>query len=743
MTNGSYSPMLSSRPPTSRLPAVASLSMLAFAFTICFWRDIVENAFELPTKGGLAIGLTWTYDGVFAFGWAIPVFLSVLITLFTTSTSGYLRPAFSTASPERTVQVLRYIVYAGNLGVFACALIAKYGIPVHSGHHHGHGDPNAPKWTETFGGVAGRGAMPAFWNVAWSLITAMRYPALAPLQASLGLAYEHTVNIHRLLGWMTTFWLVYHSLGYMFVYLVQGNFIASMTPGTTMGWFNFFGSIGTLLLVIMAITSLSRFRRANFTLFTLIHWLWIPFFILSLLHIPTYFLILLPSTFLYLIDRLACLFGPLPGPLGGALVSATAIRVSDESVALLIPVGPARSADSLDDSPAALKLDAELTAAFTPGRFLCLAFASDAPGLRATHPFSIAAYSVPNRTVAIMIRALGPWTRRLHALATADGARVELRVAGPCSVSALAHDDQLMHQRVVVAGGVGVSKYLGAPGWVNTPLHIASAARDGEDGSTIGSTDKVDNVKTMRSHSSGSVSTVTGDHGRKVWMCKDTTEFDMYAALGADLAGWEVYSRKFEDDARAATAAAAAGDAAENAGLLGSASQIKKTYPLFAQTSVYTPSTRPFSLGFFALYLVIYLAFYFSSRYTIPYDPALCARVRTLDMWLRCSRGYGLVPFAYILVGLPIVIQVAVVAMASVRSAGMRAASVFYTHAGPRPGTVVKVGRRFDLVKDAPELRRTGMPVVMRSCTSKQVRNGLREQTSAGKVVRVDDSVGF
>ncbi|ORZ37496.1 hypothetical protein BCR44DRAFT_1483970 [Catenaria anguillulae PL171] len=388
-------------------------------------------------------------------GWAVPLFLAVLIVLIFTPTSGALKPAFCSRSPDQTLRIVRIAIVAGNVACLGLSLVATQviGNPYAWPHEK---YPGVPAWVDVFATLVGRAGMPAFWNMGWSLVTAMRYPALAPIQSALGLAYEHSVAIHRTLGWMTTFWLVVHGFGYMFVYLMQGILSDAMQPGSHGSWFNFFALLGLICLLVLAITSHFRIRRPAYPVFAMFHWLWIPFMIFSILHITSYFMVLVPPLFLYIIDRLACLFGTHMGAFGGSTITVTAVRISDESFALLIPVGPI-ACNTFDQD----KLDAQLAQMYTPGRFMCLASATEAPGVFPSHPFSIAAYSVPNRTVVIMVRALGPWTKQVHAQATAQGAPIRLRISGPYSVSAVAHRDGASTQ-VLVAGGIGISKYLGA-----------------------------------------------------------------------------------------------------------------------------------------------------------------------------------------------------------------------------------------------------------------------------------------
>ncbi|KAI9149773.1 Ferric reductase like transmembrane component [Blastocladiella emersonii ATCC 22665] len=761
----------------SRAPARVALALYSVAFAVSLWRDVVRNAAKLSTMGGLTVGLTWTYDGIFFLGFALPLFLATLVTLVAASKPGGMAPAVVSASPERTVAVLRTVFVVGNLIQFALTLIAKYAIPVMSmmHNHRGHGD-GAMAFAMKLGEVSGRAGMPVFWNMAWSFILAVRHPHLSPM-STFGLLYEHMIGVHRTIGWWTTGWLSWHSFGYVVAYLLQGTFIKSMspTPTPTMG---FTGIIGTGCLLIMAAAGISRVRRSSYNVFALAHWLYVPFVILSVLHVSTYLFILLPPIALFIIDRVVSYTKPSTAVCGAATATVTAVRVSADVVAVLIPVGPSPSMSSSTSSDLDAKSplasaplsreDQELAETYRAGRFVTLAF----PDQLATpaHPFSIAAYSPANRTVSIMIRALGPWSRRLHALASPAGEPVVLRVAGPFSTAVVAADEWLDEDlaaaardveatagagqawsRALVAGGVGVSKFLGTLPTGASAAVVGKARKSSTYKSPLladSVMDKDNDVDAeITSTSSGTAASASFDLARaagrrKLWLCKDSREYHMYAALGADLTGWEVYSRKGFAEPE--------GDDA-----------VPTTFPLFEQRVAATMSTAA-RVAVFLACMAVYTAFYLVGRLSLKYDAKACAKVTTFSLWVKCNKAFSMLPLLLILVAFPITVQL-ISSLAAVGRTSTRHGDVFRCHAPPSPAAVTLVPRRFDATKDldlvlgsgddkCSAVRRVGeltgvaapRASVLRSCTSKPVRNMLRGHAmTAGTVSHVDDGVGF
>ncbi|KAJ3365518.1 hypothetical protein GGF31_008543, partial [Allomyces arbusculus] len=556
-----------------------------------------------------------------------------------------------------------------------------------------------------------------------------------------------------------------------------------LLPGTTLGNLNFVGWIGTLIFLLMATTGLHQIRRRNYSLFALFHWLWIPFMLCAVMHIPQNAMPILPTLALYIIDRLLLVAGAGAGFNGGTLVTATAVRVSDDVVALLIPVGPARSkTPTVHDA----QVDEDLSAMYLPGRFLCLTAPSLVPVAPASHPFSIATYSVPNRTVTIMIRALGPFTKTLHSAASRAGAPVTLRVSPPQSMPVLtatqntdsavpAENDAYMElglggksSRVLIAGGVGVSKYLAAAdAWTS-----------------CNSLDCDDNKQGLIESDSGSNSETGTPVGvpdtRKIWLCKSAPEFHMYQALGANLAGWDVFCKTgftIEHGTRTAAAVNKEQEADLEVHQVLMAKGIdeddftdapRSSYPLFGQRTA-KPLAAWARLAVFVLMAGAYAAIYFGARTpTYGYNAAECKKVVGFAMWMRCSRWASTGPYLAVLIGMPIVTQL-VMAILSIINMRVRAASVFRAHGSPSGPAVVGrprslVARRFEaradlglddmahakdgrvarLVREARAACALGShSMQVRSCASKPVRSTFRRGTFAADGEFVDDGIGL
>ncbi|KAJ3365517.1 ferric/cupric-chelate reductase [Allomyces arbusculus] len=336
----------------SKLASVTVLLLIFLAYTLSLWQEADKGG-----EGGSS-SLSWSADGVIGVVYAVPLFLASTIVCVQYARTKAFYP-FATGSnaqrsPDRVLFWLRVLIVVGNIVQFA---------PHLEFHGSGGGDmavgagakrgpkqdvdasitPSSTLSTSSssfWGGLEGvskAAGLPVFWNVGWLFVLAMRSPALAPLQATLGLGYEHTIALHRLMGWSTTFWLMLHSIGYIVAHLAEGRATTMLLPGSDKSNMNVVG--WSLLLVFMAMTALYQVRRRNYSLFALFHWLWIPFALCCILHVPQDAMVILPTVALYIIDRLLLVIGAGAGVLGGTRVTAIAIRVAADVVALLIPVG--------------------------------------------------------------------------------------------------------------------------------------------------------------------------------------------------------------------------------------------------------------------------------------------------------------------------------------------------------------------------------------------------------------------
>jgi hypothetical protein len=291
----------------------------------------------------------------------------------------------------------------------------------------------------------------------------------------------------------------------------------------------------------MGITAIPWMRQRLYRVFASLHWLWIPAFALAIIHIPKCMHPTIVPVTLLILDRLVFTSGCTGGKVaGGSPVVATGVRVSDDVLALLIPVGSSSSRESLSKKA----IDEELSKLYTPGRFVSITI----PQISLiSHPFSIASYSLENHTVVILIRALGGWTQELLNRCTPEGTAISLRLAGPYSSPALgvissnAGSGKLQEgghakQRTIIAGGVGLSKYLMGPNPKVTRAPLPQIM-DPMDESKPALTSKEEKNKGEIHNGS-----FEGPE-RRVWLCKDPKEYQAYLYFGGNLAGWEIFGK--------------------------------------------------------------------------------------------------------------------------------------------------------------------------------------------------------
>ncbi|ORZ37486.1 hypothetical protein BCR44DRAFT_1430317 [Catenaria anguillulae PL171] len=574
----------------------------------------------------------------------------------------------------------------------------------------------------------------------------MRSPVLSPLQACLGIAYEHTIALHRTTGW----------------------------------W--------TLILTVIHTCPPAKLQHLCW-----VHWLW-PFALaFCILHIVAFAWPMIPPLALYIVDRIACLWGAGAGPAGAVTSVATAIRVSDSVVALLIPGRSwSRAAKCAQFSRRSNRLVVQVQCGqhhlgsahlarsrhsldrngprphqHLPARPVPVTLFPVDLTVPASHPFSIATYSPRNRTVTIMIRALGPWSNKLHAMSSEEGSPITLRVAGPFSYPAL-HTDSWFDgpssmsansktvdssqdiesqastrpSRVLVAGGVGLSKFM----TLRVPEAADSVADlENSSGDSLKKSKKPlatpESIKLNHDREGGSMDEGT----RKIWLCKDAKELAMYQALGADLTGWQIYSKNGFD----AVATGSTG--------------VRSSYPLFSQM-VAAPLERGTRLGLAFLFVSLYLAIYLASRVMISMpETTYCRRIIDIGRYIMCSRIFGLFPYLAILFVFTAAVQI-VTLVQMARRATLRPASMFYSH---KFDTIPEgaVSRRFDMDTDLDFVHvqdkksslaswphwmvQAGLymqPKIegsVRVCAGKPVRNELRSRGASAKMVVTDDGIGF
>ncbi|KAI9149775.1 Ferric reductase like transmembrane component [Blastocladiella emersonii ATCC 22665] len=742
----SSSPTPSAAATGSRFPAFLSLSLLFLAFAFSFARDMFKSLVKLDKAALSQTDLGWFYDGLHQGPYAFCLFASSAIVLVYSARG--MRPMATVSSPDRAVFWIRVLLAVFNVFQITWALVTVYVI----------NRPKPQTWPVALENVARRIAYPSFFNFAWALVLALRSPAISPLQAALGLSYEDSIKLHRSNGWWMTITSVLHVSGYLVAWLKQGTLDKELRWASPHGMGNVWGIIQAAIFFPLVFASIPWIRRKSYLIFTVFHATWPVLLVASIMHATTYMQPLLPPLALFIIDRLACLYGTGSGPSGASPAVATAVRVTDDLTALLIPVGPLPSSSSPDKNDEKnhltsnthlSALDQDLIDMYQPGRFLSVGITTSLRSYVA-HPFSIAAYSPANRTVTLMVRALGPFTRELHALASPEGEAVSVRVKGPFSMPVYPRrnagedayaptDAEIGESRkattTVVAGGVGLSKYVhSATVSPATLKHFASVNSIKKDAAEI---DGDEEVSSSSSDAATAVqATATNGGGlRKLWLCKHPAEMAMYAAVGADLTGWEVYCKQPSN--------AAAG-------------VVRTSYPLFAQ-KVAAPLSTLARVFLYVLFVGLYLATYFVSRImlSVPANAKYCTKQNTMEQFMRCSRWFAILPYLSVLVIFGALVTLVSVIRGAV-AATERPASLFYTHPAVPAGIVRYVQRRFDADQDLDLAARkrsavarvvaacvVGEEPAFRSCTSVPVRDVFRQRAHATGASFVDDAQGL
>ncbi|KAJ3351199.1 hypothetical protein GGF32_004419 [Allomyces javanicus] len=314
--------MTASSPPYAHPPytlgselASATVLLLVFiAYKLSLWQEAGKGG-----EGGSS-SLSWSEDGVFGALHAVPLFLASTIVCFHTCTKAFCplaTGANAQRSPDRFLFWLRVLILVGNIVQFAPYL--EFHGPGGGDMAAGTGIKRGPK-QDVDASTTPSSTLSTSSSSFWSGLEG----------AALGLGYEHTIAFHRLMGWSTTFWLMLHSIGYIVAYLAEGRAMTMLLPGSDKSNMNVVGWIGSLLLDFMAVTALYQVSRRSYSLFALFHWLWVPFALCCILHVPQGTMVILPTLALFIIDRLPLISGAGAGILCGTRVTATAIHVSDD-----------------------------------------------------------------------------------------------------------------------------------------------------------------------------------------------------------------------------------------------------------------------------------------------------------------------------------------------------------------------------------------------------------------------------
>lgn len=231
------------------------------------------------------------------------------------------------------------------------------------------------------------------YNMAFLLLPATRH---CVWMEALGISYANGMKYHRWLGVLSLVTGIGHALPFYWWWARQGTLLANSMPcfdckmdylsrGYPV-WFNVFGEISLLFMILVAATSLPWIRRRMYETFYYTHQLFVLCVVFAVLHWVTIIWWLLPTLVVYLISRSissANALSPVP--------VQSCVRISDDIVKIVITRSTQRGGQ------------------FSIGQFVYL----NVPSVSRLqwHAFTIASSPRTSATtLTILIKALGDWT---------------------------------------------------------------------------------------------------------------------------------------------------------------------------------------------------------------------------------------------------------------------------------------------------------------------------------------------
>ncbi|XP_017972911.1 PREDICTED: ferric reduction oxidase 4 [Theobroma cacao] len=139
-------------------------------------------------------------------------------------------------------------------------------------------------------------------NICWAFLffPVTRASSLLPL---VGLTSESSIKYHIWLGHVSNILFVAHTIGFI-IYWAMTDQMAEMIEWSRTYVSNVAGVIAIVIAIPMWVTSMPRFRRKMFEVFFYTHHLYLVYIVFYVLHVgDTYFCMILPGIFLFLIDR--------------------------------------------------------------------------------------------------------------------------------------------------------------------------------------------------------------------------------------------------------------------------------------------------------------------------------------------------------------------------------------------------------------------------------------------------------
>ncbi|EQC31756.1 hypothetical protein SDRG_10545 [Saprolegnia diclina VS20] len=276
------------------------------------------------------------------------------------------------------------------------------------------------------------------YNMAFLLLPVSRNSAWMEF---MNISYANGARLHRWVGYMTVLTGVLHTGGYWGKWVRDGTWIANQSPciecdftNETTGyfaWFNFFGLVSIVAMLLMIPTSIPIVRRKAYEWFYISHWvLFVIALFFAILHWTQILWWILPSGLVFLIGRACSSYNarsPVPATMrviGGNIVQVVLAVQSDYLVGHFVYL----------NVPAISKL-----------QWHALTVASSAKTSGAT-------------TMTLLVKPVGDWSTKLLTYANECGDAPVVFVDGFCG-AALDHVGDFP-MALLVGGGIGVTPIL-------------------------------------------------------------------------------------------------------------------------------------------------------------------------------------------------------------------------------------------------------------------------------------------
>ncbi|KAI8905204.1 hypothetical protein EDD86DRAFT_212448 [Gorgonomyces haynaldii] len=279
-----------------------------------------------------------------------------------------------------------------------------------------------------FDKIFGWAGMAGVWDAGYCILFAVRENAFAKtVLGKDGGQYHRGLKYHIVFGYWSFGLITLHSLYYILAYLADNTLAEKILPWVNAyGFYNFYGLIAWICMILMIATSVFKVRRLNYRIFYWTHQLYVPFLLFSALHYYVIWYAVVGPLIYLIFDRLA------PRLRFKRQTLASIKRVSHDTVRMDI------------SNPSGY--------AYGPGDWVNVLV----PQISSLnwHPFSIASSYTVSSNLTLFCKANGPWTSALLDLGQKE-IEIPVKVDGPFG------SNHRMHHKyqslVVVAGGAGVA----------------------------------------------------------------------------------------------------------------------------------------------------------------------------------------------------------------------------------------------------------------------------------------------